>query len=300
MKLQLKGGRKQPETRARRSYSSELPTRQSSVFSYHTARPNDTPAPVTRARTVRPTFRWRHIPTLLALGAIILSIGYNLVLSPDVKVVNSTGRNDALPRSEAEYTKAIRASLSSSVLNRTKVTIDTQRVAEAIQAAFPEVKQASVTLPLMGHRPLVELSLRTPAIIVVSTGQDYVVDSDGIVIMKAADYHAGSKQGLPRVEDQSGLAVQVGKGILPQQTVIFITTFVAQLQAKKITVSSLTLPNLPEELQIRVAGQPYYIKTNLLTDPQLTAGQYLAFASKPSFAPKEYVDVRVEEKVFFK
>jgi hypothetical protein len=119
--------------------------------------------------------------------------------------------------------------------------------------------------------------------------------------MKSTD--SDSLPELPSVRDDANLDIQPGKSVLSAKDVDFITSLDQQLSAKQVKVSSLTLPVLASELHVRVADQPYYVKFSLLTDPRIVAGQYIALMKKldgDKVTPSEYIDSRVEERIFYK
>jgi hypothetical protein len=70
-----------------------------------------------------------------------------------------------------------------------------------------------------------------------------------------------------------------------------------------VSVSSLTLPKTAQELDLRTKDRPYYVKFYLGGDALLQAGQFLATRRQfdtSNTQPAEYLDVRVEGKIFYK
>jgi hypothetical protein len=68
-------------------------------------------------------------------------------------------------------------------------------------------------------------------------------------------------------------------------------------------IESLTLPSGLSELDVRIKGQGYYVKFNLLGDGREEAGAYLALKSHLDaghITPRQYIDVRVEGKGYYK
>jgi hypothetical protein len=239
--------------------------------------------------------------------ALVASIGYVLSLSSSPKVVIRNTASDpgsVFLRERAVYEEASQQVLESSLLNKSKVTIDTAGFDRKMREQFPELSVASVTLPLMGRRPIVELVVVKPAMILsVKNDQTYILDEDGRAIMPVNEAKGIGSLQLPVVADESGDSFKTGEGVLTKQAVTFITTFVNQLDAKKVKVSTITLPPLASEVQFKVDGQQYYIKASLMTDARQAAGSYLAMKAKlesDKITPAEYVDVRVDEKVFYK
>lgn len=247
----------------------------------------------------------RHVPIFIASGAIVLSIGYLLTLNINPKVVPlSSGSTSKLLRGSAEYTKYAHELLAASLLNRTKITIDANGFEAAMKKHFPELSDVVVILPIMGRRPIVQLQAATPALILqVTNGESYLIDVNGRAIMLSSSLNDVKSLELSTVLDQSGLSVEIGKGILTTSDVSFMATVISQLKVKNIYIESMTLPTIASELHVRVTGQAYYIKFDLHGNARLQLGAYLALKQKldnDHITPREYIDVRVEEKVYYK
>src|SRR5690606_23429807 len=134
----------------------------------------------------------------------------------------------------------------------------------------------------MGRRPVVEVTSRRPAVILQTDDQKYVLDDTRRAIMALNDVPSDKRTSLasPLVVDKTSAPQKVGKQSLSASDVKFITNLIAQLEHKGVTVVSAELPPLASELHIRVEGAKYYIKCNMLTDPRIAAGQYLALRSQ--------------------
>lgn len=245
---------------------------------------------------------WNNIPAGAAIVVILGCLLYATLLTSHAKVViqDRPGAREEL-RTMDIYQRAAQQELGG-LLNHSKLTINPDKVARKIQSRFPELRTVTVTIPLIGKRPVVTLEPVQPALVIRGNGGSYVIDADGQAIAKTSELPQVSKT-LMTVSDQSGLAIQTGHRILPEENVAFITTFVQQLQAQKVKTSALILPAVPEEFDVRVDGQPYVIKTNLTGDARLQAGMYLASKAKfeaDKTQPSEVVDTRVEERVYYK
>lgn len=260
---------------------------------------------VTR-RPSPPRFSWRHLPLLfvaMSSLAFVLSI---LSLSTNPKIVipkNSTTTSKTILRDTETYYRAAQSLLQKNLLNRSKITINTESIDLELQQQFPELARVSVTLPLMGRRPIIEVFGVEPKIILTNKSGAFIVDKNGKANAKVADFPSVKSLGLIAIEDQTDTNIEAGKGALDSQSVAFITTFVQQLSRNNIRLSNVVMPASATELRMYLADQKYYIKASLLTDPQIAVGQFLATQKKlvaEKSLPSEYIDVRVEEKVFVK
>jgi len=241
--------------------------------------------------------RLRLLPTLIALGAIVLSIVYSTTLSTTAGI--KYAGEQSLYHGTAYYKKNIETILSSSIWNRSKLTINTGRTETALLKAFPEFDVATVTLPVVGRRPTVTIHVRQPIMILASGGKGYVLDRTGSIVALAEDLLSSTREKLPVLQDQSALTAAPGQRAMTSDSVAFILNALAQFKDKQLAVTSITLPVVPNEIDFRLKDTNYYIKTDATGDARIQIGAYLA-ARDNGLSASEYVDVRVEEKVFYK
>jgi hypothetical protein len=279
----------------------------SPVFSYYSNRPSDISREgETRGeQAVQPSRlqKWRYIPSYAALLGITVSLVYLSTLSTQPRIIIQDKAAAAVLRDPSDYEAAARDLLAGSLLNRSKITINTASLSRAMQKRFPELRSVTVTLPVASRRPVIAVRPARPALILVSQGNAYVVDSDGRAILTESEPAGTAIPELPVVRDESGLDVEVGKTVLPKQSTEYIVTVLAQLQAKQLQPESLTLPALANELHVRLRGQPYYVKFNTAGDPRIAAGTFLAVKQRleaETQLPGEYIDVRVDERAYYR
>lgn len=292
------------------------------VFSYHASstrreQPTGTrraskllwvAAPGTRPTPSRPSahrnLSKRAFVIVLAIVGTALAVN-SLMLNRDPEVIALADSNSRryLLHSQETYYEAARSILGSSLANTNKLTVNTDKIAAEIRRQFPELEEVSVALPLVGHQPVIYLQPAEPALLLRSAGDVLVVSSSGQVLAETANPARLAKLGLVVVEDQSGLALKPGTSALPGADVAFITEVVGQLRAKKLTLTALTLPRGASELDIRLKGDPYIVKFNLRGDARAEAGSYLAvrqYLKRTRQTPSSYIDVRVENKVYYR
>jgi DNA-binding protein len=250
---------------------------------------------------------FRNLPSALAIIVVAGSALYCFGVDPNPKVLQVTDAHASGPalRSKDEYQRGAYAILGKSILSRTKLTIDTKAFTEQFIRQYPEVAEATVSLPLVSRRPVVSIVTAQPVLLLSASPsrQVFVMDARGKAIMEARDLQSSARDKLTLVNDESGVEVDTGTTVLSPDEVSFITGVLAQLRAKQLVVSAVTLPPIAHELHIRLQGQPYYIKFNIQGDPRLAAGTFLAAKAKleqGSITPAEYIDVRVEERAYYK
>jgi hypothetical protein len=277
-----------------------------SVFSYYSSRSTPDAA---RARYEPPAThkqgfeRFKHAPTLIAAIVIVASLLYASVLDnqPRLQIYASeSGRS--LQRSEAVYRDFVAEKLSSSIFNKSKLTFNSQPLVESLKQQFPEVDSAVVTLPLLGHKPIVRVAVSSPVFILATSHGSYYVNDKGVPLVRVSDVQAQPKN-VPVVTDESSLPVKAGKQVLPTDTVDFISELLEQLSATKTVYDSVTLPLEANEVQVKSKGVPYVVRFNSLQDARIQVGTLLAVTQRlkgQGVTPKEYIDVRVEERAYYK
>ncbi len=286
------------------------------VFSYYSNNRNDissTPLIKTNNRTVDSNILSRqnsgtriitHIPTIIATILILTSIAFATTLDNNPKIlIGNIAQGNSLVRSTNTYQTEISKILSKTVLNKSKLTINTSSVSAQIQANFPEIERATVTLPILGRRPIIGLDPSDPTLILSSLGRSYIIGRDGVAMIRVSDLVGKSQPTLPVIEDESGLGLEQGKQVLTKETVVFITSLIQQLKLKNITVDTIILPHIANELHIKISGKPYIVKYNLQSDSRQQTGTFLAVKDKlesQNIIPAEYIDVRINERAYYK
>jgi hypothetical protein len=282
----------------------------SSVFSYHasrsarsssTGRIDPQAAPATTARNKRTG--WLRRPAVLVgigVSLVIVAINTGLTGVPQVRV-DDTG---TVPlRQPTAYVAAANSLLGTSVSDKNKLTINTARVSDRMRSQFPELERVTVTVPFVGSAPVVYVVPRKPVLLLNSRSELFVLDMAGRALIRANEVPNIEKLDLPVVLDGSGLAVSAGKPALPASNVSFITEVIDQLKAKGVTVTDINLPAGTSEMDIHISGAGYMVKFNLQGNGRVEAGAFLAVKAqleREKKVPAEYIDVRVEDRAYYK
>ena len=314
--------RKRPtnQSRARQPIKANGLGKPTPVFSYHASSTRREQAgsrrtdrllwvgtPTKKSSPPRPVSRnFSRRISLIVLAIVGTALVVNsLMLSRDPEIValadTSTGR--FLLHSQETYYEATRTILGGSLANVSKLTVNTDKIAKQLQEQFPELEEVSIALPIMGHKPTVYIQPAQPALLLKSAGNILVISSAGRVLAETTNLARLAKLGLIVVEDQSGLPLKPGVGALPSADVSFITEVVGQLKAKKLVPVAVTLPQASSELHLRLKEEPYIVKFNLRGDARAEAGSYLAvrnYLRRTHQTPSAYIDVRVENKVYYR
>jgi hypothetical protein len=288
----------------------ETPQR-NAVFSYHASRSPRQSAAVRSTQQAAPAVRkgpdyarWlKRLPTIAGGLVVLVLLVLSLHLSNQVQIVPiDPNKGQVFLRPLKEYETAA-AKAFSGFANSNKLSINTEGIAAQLTTQFPELSTVSVSLPFIGSQPTVYIQPATPRIILSTAGGLFVLDSSGRALITATQVQGLDSLHLPVVTDQSGLDIRLGKVVLPRSTVLFISEIVQQLQAKDLRAVSLTLPAGTNELHVRLDGVGYYTKYNLYGNAREEAGAFLALKQRlerDKKVPKEYIDVRVEGRAYYK
>ena len=291
--------------------SPEQSMRSNAVFSYHANRSSY------EANTVRDAERKQNVASrltrvkskkvipMVAIGmAFLLLCGVLFRLDSTVKVqaVEVNGGQFFL-RDKGQYQRAADAAFSI-WFNRNKLTINTNKIIADLKKQFPELQAVSISLPVFGARPVVFIQPVTPRLLLVSRDGIYVIDGNGRALISGNEVAALTELGVPTVTDESNLKLEAGTLALPRSTVHFITEIMGQVTAKGLKPTTITLPAGGSEIKLRLEGSKYFVRFNLHGAAREQVGAFLAVKrqleeqKKP--VPHEYIDVRVENKVYYK
>lgn len=269
--------------------------------SFNVGRQNSADKPVQRQSQARSLLGrvglWALLIAIIVSAANVLSLSSRARILPMI-----SGQDRTFLRQESAYEAAANKLLSASVWNHNKLTINSDKLARELQTQFPELESVSVTVPLLSHRPLVYIEPASPALVLMARNGAFVVSSTGKALLQGDSAEALNQPGLPRLNDQSGLHVELNHQALPANDVAFIKEVAAQLKAKQIPVADLSLPPGSRELDVRLVGQPYVIKFNLMEQAREQAGAFIATLDKlkgDNVMPAHYVDVRVPGRVYY-
>lgn len=286
---------------------------QANVFSYYASRNPSEVAPRSRLERGETSKHKRlggklaltYAPSYLAGLVLLVCLVYVSTLSsqPNVHITGATDKKTLIVDADT-YEYEVQQLLSRSLLNQSKLLINTDKLASEIESNFPELGDVSVVLPLVGRRPIVEARPARQAIVLGAEDGPFIIDTKGRVLAVTSEVDSYLWDDLPRVQDQSGLSSERGKIALTSEAVAFIREVSYQLKEKRIPVQSFVLPaTSANELRVRVQGMPYFVRFDVRGEGRQQVGTYIAVKQrleKDGAVPKQYIDVRVPEKAFYK
>ncbi len=301
---------KQPVSKLGRNRQSVAPKVSSRTNSYYSSRTQEDTNTGRRQEKNRPKpsagILDNVIPragVVLLLIAIISSVIYGLTLTTNPRVIELKVANSKLLQEQSSYQLAASKLFSDSIWNRNKLTINTSSIASQLMKQFPELSAVNITLPFISHRPLVYLTPAQPALILVNPTGSYVLDASGRALVSLSSPDELLKYNIPQVNDNSGFKLLTGQQVISSKDVSFIKSIVAQLAAKQLVVSILTLPPATREVDANIVSKPYIVRFNLQNgDPKKQAGVFLAVNARltsQGIVPAKYIDVRVPGRAYY-
>ncbi|MBA3758154.1 hypothetical protein H0X10_00790 [Candidatus Saccharibacteria bacterium] len=297
----------QPEVRNRQNSGSSAP-----VFSYYSNRSTSSGTNTARNmtglnndRAVTKTPWWLgYMPSLVAGTLVLLSGIYVTTLTDNVRIqITTKDTRPVVVQEMAVYERAAQDLLEQSVLNKSKLTINTNKIADELERQFPELGDTAVTVPLIGRKLIIQVSPAQPVLILAVRGDSFVIDDDGTAVLKSSQLVSSTRDKLPVITDDTGILAEIGQQLLTTDLVAFTRQLAANLGSKQIGIESYSLPAVANELHVRPEGKGYYIKFNTEIDVRLQVGTYIAVSEKleaDGITPTEYIDVRIEERAYYK
>lgn len=249
-------------------------------------------------------FSWlNRLPRVAAILLFVVIAAFCLQISSEARVVPvSASVGEVFLRDAEVYNDAAHKAFMT-VLNSNKITVNAEKIAADMQKQFPELKAVSISLPFIGNKPTVYIQPAVPKLILVAKDGMFVLDANGRALITGNQVLKLEELEIPVVTDESDVPMQVGDIVLSRGTVAFISEVVEQLRAKGVAPSSLKLPPGTNELHVSLQGVGYFIKFNVHGVAREEAGRYLAtrqYLQVQKKLPREYVDVRTENRVYYR
>lgn len=240
---------------------------------------------------------------LVLLIVLLASLISALSLSANARIIFLQSTGSSFLHDQSTYQIAANKILATSIWNHNKVTINTSDISRQLIKQFPELSSVSVVLPLLAHRPVIYLTPSQPALIIIGANGTFVLDTTGKALQPTDALASIANLKLPVLTDQSGVKLINNQRALSSSDVSFILTVIAQLAAKQVSISSLTLPVSSREIDAGISGQPYFVKLNLQNGDALRqAGTFLATKARltnQNITPEHYIDVRVPGRAYY-
>ncbi len=242
-------------------------------------------------------FRKRIVRILVAVTAVIVALSYLLVTYISTITIRYP-QPGGLPQT-ASYQQTVQQYFMKHPMERFGFSINRKQFASDMQAAHPELSSVDIDKDWYGGNTSFVLQFRHPLLVWETGGHRFYVDNQGTAF--EYDHFAGK---YVSVSDQSGIAPSVAGGSVASNRFInFLGKMVGAVNAAdKGQVTDIIIPASTREVDLKLQGRGYPIKTHTDRDP-LQQAEDIVNAIKWFDSKKmtpEYVDVRVAGKAYFK
>lgn len=237
-----------------------------------------------------PAWNWRLVGTVS--GAVILVVAWSMTFSVQQVVVTGAG---SVPRERLvrEAQDEIRQHLGWGNLT----LLDTDALASRIKQREPLLSGVTV-LRTWPHTVTVKVEERTPGMIWATGEQRYLIDSEGVVVGAAGQ---GSTS-LATVVDSTNLSVKVGDRVVASSFISYIAELRTLMPATKLGIKSLQVPETTTEVFV-TTDRGYVVKFDT-TRSAASGVQALvrvqAELARVGKTPAEYIDLRIENRAYYK
>lgn len=270
------------------------------IFSYYKG---DSNAKSSNLNSSSRTKRFHNLPYYISILIMIFCVAYAMTLSSTSSVSIVNQENDNLKQLNIdvnEYQKLISKKLSDSLMNQTKLTIDTNKIEDELKNEITEATDIAISLPIISRNPVVYIRIAEPvATLKTNDNKIFLIDEKGRAV-KSIDQPSS---GYLQIKDTSGLIINEGKQALPAKQLQFIHNVDKQLRRNKIIPTEFTYSINANEILVKLKNKKFYAKFNLTGDARLQSGALIATIKeldKKAINPSAYIDVRVEERAYYK
>jgi len=243
---------------------------------------------------------------LFVVLGVVLLLGFRLMIG-EVNVASNTTIPDA---KKASYEAFIQKTMLENAVLRQIWLVDNQALAGEVRKEFGEIREISVGQTALLRSDLTAtLEFREPVCVWRDASKETrFLDAEGVLF--DVNYTEINSKELPVIEDESGLVFDAGATVISKNTKEFIGSLPEAMNSGLLegikqagSFKKISIPNTIRELHVYPKNASYYIKFDTSRG---VGGQVeelrtlLSYLKKKNIAPKQYVDVRLEGKAFYK
>lgn len=199
----------------------------------------------------------------------------------------------------AGYQKTLQDYFAKHPLERFGFAINQKQLTSDLQTAHPEINGLDITKQWYGGDVAFVVTFRRPILVWETDGKRFYVDSQGV----AFEYdHFGGR--YVAVSDQSGIPpATTGGAVTSNRFINFLGKMVGAVNGGgKGSVADVIIPAATREIDLKLQGRGYLIKTQTDRDPLQQAQDIvnaLTWFDTRKVTP-QYIDVRTPNKAFYK
>ena len=251
------------------------------------------------------------LTVLIATTLVFVVLYGSSVASGGSQVVVS---NDSFQFRPAEdYESFVDSYISSHILSRSKLFFPVADFNEAFIRQYPEVTSIKTKVPFADRNIQVFIETPEPLFRINGASNDAqslrYIDASGSIVGSTGSESAS----IPVMTVDSSSLTDIGSQLLTSNEVDILTLFVSEISPAMIdnlpqefAVSSADLDIANGRLELGITGVDYTVRFSTYSDARNQVGALKAIltelysGSGGESLPKEYIDVRVYEKVFIR
>ncbi len=231
---------------------------------------------------------WRPLTVFVAVTSLL----YVVLFSPlfRVRAIGITGNKQL---TSAELRAQTQTLLESTFLGSNSIFVNTNGLARQLKANNYQLEQVAVERTLLGGIRI-RVVEQHPTLQWRSGSSVFVLSGNGRAY---AQFDEVDKK-LPLVEDSTNLPVKIGQKIVPSSFINFVNKVDTQLASMGQQSVNKSVAETTTELYVKTA-KGFVIKFDTTRSLDSQMQDYRAVTAK-GVAPKEYIDLRIAGKVFYK
>jgi hypothetical protein len=245
-------------------------------------------------------FRWGGFALILFLFFA------NLTLAKPVVGISSDNKGSF--RSLEQYSAGAQELFDEKLQNRSKLTVSSSEIEAAMKQKFPEIAHATVVIPLAGRELQVLLELSEPfARLQLAGNKQAVLSMDGRVL----DIDEAQKAAQSAFSDlinisMTAVSAEAGQQIITTDEMKLMNLLQLEFDGsapERPKLASIEYDVQKREMRARFDATRFYAKLTPEREARVQAGSLVATIRSMLAQNKpvtDYIDVRVEERVFVK
>jgi cell division septal protein FtsQ len=231
--------------------------------------------------------------TILCIAVLVLLIA-NFISAPPLIFAQKSAMKPAI----AIYQDSIQQYFSTRPFERFGFSLNSEQFETFMQKQHSEIQTVVVDRDWYGGNVQLRITFRRPILVWQFKDQRFFVDDQGISF--TYDHFNAP---LVAVIDQSGVTPEDGNAVASQRFIRFLGKMVGAVNGNQQgRVVSVIIPSSTREIDLKLEGREYPIKTHIDRDPLQQAediAHALGYFDQQGVKPA-YVDVRVTGKAFYK
>jgi cell division septal protein FtsQ len=236
----------------------------------------------------------RMLGVVLLIIACISFLLANFIISPSIIASQPSDK----PVQSAAYRDTMYSYFADHPMERFGFLLNQTNIERYIKQKHTEIQTVSVERDWYGGNVRIDVFFRTPLLVWKTGNQQFYVDNQGI----AFAYNHFAEPAVA-VTDQTGLPPDQSGAVASTRFIRFLGRMVGAVNDYgKGKVTAVIIPPSTREIDLKLEGREYLIKTNSDRDPLQQAEDIataLTHLDQKGIKP-QYIDLRVAHKAFYK